>query len=29
MGAAARRISNKKVGKQKFCIENLLSDFNF
>lgn len=26
---AARRITNKKVGKQKFCIENLLPDFNF
>lgn len=29
LGAAARRITNKKVGKQKFCIENLLPDFNF
>ncbi len=28
-GTAARRITNKKVGKQKFCIENLLPDFNF
>ena len=28
-GKAARRITNKKVGKQKFCIENLLPDFNF
>lgn len=27
-GTAARRITNKKVGKQKFCIENLLPDFN-
>lgn len=29
VGTAARRITNKKVGKQKFCIENLLPDFNF
>jgi len=29
LGTAARRITNKKVGKQKFCIENLLPDFNF
>lgn len=29
LGAAACRITNKKVGKQKFCIENLLPDFNF
>ena len=29
LGTAARRIANKKVGKQKFCIENLLPDFNF
>ena len=28
-GMATRRITNKKVGKQKFCIENLLPDFNF
>ena len=29
LGAAACRITNKKVGKQKFCIKNLLPDFNF
>ena len=29
LGTAARRITNKKSREQKFCIENLLPDFNF